>query len=719
MRKDAGYFFFHLALLAAFSLFAFGHNPGRLFIGNDGPMELSLVRHQIDFFGLTLNLHNSFQQGIGNLSFPVNATIIPGFWLPFMDAAGNFMPAPIYTWFACLIFVTVLLVGWNYRFRRGVTYGAAWLLTILMFPYFEKYFAIYAITASSPLLMWYLFAAAVADIGIRRMGSGNWRSTIIYAAVALFGIFLMVAESPAAIILIVPLLAVSFAVSFFQSDRAARIRKLAAAGGILAFCAVFGWLEYVIGLLLYSSSGFFLGELIDSYSSAREFSSILFQGHIADRAFGPVLFCLATFGAGHVLYTRQHTLRIAAIVTLVGQVLHAGIGAQLLAMSGGWSGPPPIYTEMPFFMFYSLFAVYTLAVARARYAQSIPAHYLHYGLPALCVALMTCWLLARPAMNERNLLQGFAMPPAASPLTEILKKEIPALPGTPFNGRVASVLPGSMNAQMRYSYQLNYNVQNDHQTAGLWLHDIPTLHEYNQLITPAFYRLTREFLTLPNDQQNRSWTNYSYIDQRILRMLGVRFLLSLDAERDGAVKRTVLEAPFARPLYLFELPDANINGKSAEIIITVDSIQAALEAMKSPDFNLHTAVVFPPPIGGRPGGGQACSTSHECPHPGPPPTGEGVAPVETSSIALEKGAYRIRAASKGRSMLIVPIEYSRCMDITPVSGKPAQPVRVNIALTGLVFEREMDILLATRIGPFHQPRCRLADYYDFKAILKE
>ncbi len=684
MKKRAGYFLFHLTLLVVFSLFAFGHNPGRLFIGNDGPMVLALAKHQLDFFGISFNLHTNFQQGIGNLSFPLNLSIMPGFWLPFMDSAGNFTPAAIYTWFAALMFVTVLLVGWNYRFARGITYAAAWLLTILMFPYFEKYFAIYAVTASSPLFIWYMFATAIADIGVQRMGK-NWR----YAAFLFAGIFLMVAASPAAVMLIAPFLAASFIVSFLRSNREQRTRQSLAAAGVVALCAALGWVEYSAGLLLYSSSGFFLKDLMNSYAPAREFSSILFQGHQPDRAFGPILFCLATCGAGWTLYKKETNLRNAALVTLAGQVLHAGIAAQLLVMSGGWSGPPAIYTEMTFFALYSLFALHFLATLSERYWQPV-----RHLLPLVFVGLMSLVLLARPAMVERDMLQGFAMPPASSPVTDLLEKEIPALPSTPFGGRVATVLAANSSGQLLYSYRYNIALKNDHLSDGLWLHNIPTLTEYNQLITPAFYRIVRTFLTVPNDKQNRSWASFSYLDTRILRMLGVRFFFTTSAVVEGAQLQQTLEVPHARPLHLFELQDANIAGKSADKIIRAASVQEAENIMASKDFDLNSAVVFSA-------------------------VPEQTTPVSQSSIALENGSYHIRASSKGKSMLIVPVEYSRCMDVTAINGAMPQAIRVNIALTGLVFEREMDILLSTNIGPFHHPRCRLKDYQDFKAIWKE
>lgn len=680
--------FLNLLLLVIFSLFAFSHNPGRLFIGNDGPMVLSLAREQLLFHGISPNLHSNFLQGVGNLSFPANLSFMPGFWLPFMTADGQFFPAAIYTWFACMMFVTVLLVGWNYRLPRGTTYAAAWLLTILMFPYMGNYFAIYAVTASSPLFVWYMFAAAVGDIGVQRMGAGNWRQMVFYALVLLLGIFLMIAASPAATILIAPMLAVSFTIACWRAPRHVRQKKLLGAVLVLALCAALGWVEYVLGLLLYSSSGFFMHELADSYAPSAEFASILFQGHIIDRAFGPVLFILGGAGAGMALYKKNEALRIPACITLAGQVLHAVIGAGLLTLSGGWTGPPPIYSEMMFFALYAWFAMYLLATFIGAHATRLRI----VGAPVF-VGILSIVLLTQPAVRERHMLQSYAMPPASSPLIQLLNKETAALPDAAFSGRVASVLPGGLKSQVRYAYQMNVAARNDYQTTGLWLYNIPTLHEYNQTITPAFYRLVRDFLTLPNDRQNRSLTNFSYIDTRILAMLGVRFLLTFDAQRDGLIHRGTLELPGIRPLSVLELPEANTRGIAAARILHASSVQEASKIMHEKDFSLSDAILF---------------------EPLPETT---FVPVQKSSITLEQGNYRIRAESTGNSLLIVPVEYSRCLTITPLSGKKPRTVRVNIALTGLVFEHNMDILLAAHVGPFLHPRCRLQDYTDFKHIM--
>ena len=58
------------------------------------------------------------------------------------------------------------------------------------------------------------------------------------------------------------------------------------------------------------------------------------------------------------------------------------------------------------------------------------------------------------------------------------------------------------------------------------------------------------------------------------------------------------------------------------------------------------------------------------------------------------------------------------LSIEAVSGEMPKAQRVDIVLTGLLFDREVDVRLMPRTGPFTQPRCRWQDYLEFKDILR-
>lgn len=692
-KETIFYFLFNLSLFALVTQFVFSYNSGRLFLGNDGPMLLSLALDKLRYIGLTFDLHTNFLQGIGNLSFPVNPALLPPFWLNPYNEAGFFAPAAIYTGFALLTFVTILLVAWNHHFPRLHAYAAAWILTILLFPYFAKYFAVYPVNGSSPIFMIYLFAGALADIGLWKMGKGSLLSTILYAALLLFAMLIMLLVSPAALIIIAPFLAVSGICAFIAADKKERIRKLIAAAilGVIALAA--GWVEYVAGLFLYSSGGFFFSDMMDSYLPSRQFGSILYHGRIADRAAGPVLFVLGVIGA---IASRKHKrFFYPAIIALVGALLHGLVGAEFIKRSGGWSGPPPIYSEMLFYAFYALFMVSVLATLSRKILQRLPAHQLRYGLPLLATLLLVFWTISQPLNNKRDWVKSFAMPPADNDITDILEKEIALPPGGIFKGRAAQIIPANFNWQTVYAYRMNAAIGNDLQTSGLWLKNIPTLTEYNQLITPQFYLLIKNFLSIDNaaNKQNRSWTSFSKINLPILRLLGVRFVLSSDAYIDGLKKRAVVAPQALQELRLYEIDQANIAGIAAEKVTSVATLNDAVAEMRKDSFKINNAIVV---------GADMKKFAN-------------LTSSTQSQISVENGAYHVQAASKGQSLLILPTELSHCTDVVVYNGKAPEIIKVDVALTGVLFEKSLDIGLVARTGPFHNPRCRLKDYKEFKA----
>jgi hypothetical protein len=98
----------------------------------------------------------------------------------------------------------------------------------------------------------------------------------------------------------------------------------------------------------------------------------------------------------------------------------------------------------------------------------------------------------------------------------------------------------------------------------------------------------------------------------------------------------------------------------------------------------------------------------------------GLVPANFESLTIERDGYRVKANSTGKSVLLLPIEFSRCWNITELhSGSPARLFRANLLLTGVVFEGKLDVRITFHTGPFNNPGCRLADRADSKAMAIE
>jgi len=80
----------------------------------------------------------------------------------------------------------------------------------------------------------------------------------------------------------------------------------------------------------------------------------------------------------------------------------------------------------------------------------------------------------------------------------------------------------------------------------------------------------------------------------------------------------------------------------------------------------------------------------------------------------------IVAKSAGRSMVVVPVEFSHCIELHDShlgTDTGAALLRADGVLTGIVFEHDLDAVLAFRIGPLHNPLCRWQDYQDLRAMM--
>jgi hypothetical protein len=77
---------------------------------------------------------------------------------------------------------------------------------------------------------------------------------------------------------------------------------------------------------------------------------------------------------------------------------------------------------------------------------------------------------------------------------------------------------------------------------------------------------------------------------------------------------------------------------------------------------------------------------------------------------------RLRASSAGRSILILPIEFSRCLKIADAAGGTPRLFRADLLLTGVLFERQLDVRNSFHNGPFHNSSCRLDDLADSNRV---
>jgi hypothetical protein len=256
-------------------------------------------------------------------------------------------------------------------------------------------------------------------------------------------------------------------------------------------------------------------------------------------------------------------------------------------------------------------------------------------------------------------------------------------------------------------YFAQFATGNLHDGPGLWQDDVPTLMESNTLMTPASFVFLRAFLTNPDDSQYRTIVGMRRIDPRILKIIGVRFVIT-DLPITGVTPRAEVPIPVSSKalqltgfayrdldrfdLYLYEFDGVNVGQFSPTETKLVANANQALGYLADGEMALDHSVVVNEPLSG--------------------PLTE--AKLELFTIGRDQ--YRVRANSAGRSILLLPIEFSRCLKISDVAGGAPRLFRADLMLTGVLFERQLDAQISFHTGPFHNSRCRLDDLADSNNI---
>jgi hypothetical protein len=93
-------------------------------------------------------------------------------------------------------------------------------------------------------------------------------------------------------------------------------------------------------------------------------------------------------------------------------------------------------------------------------------------------------------------------------------------------------------------------------------------------------------------------------------------------------------------------------------------------------------------------------------------------PATKSRINVFRDHLELEAESDGRSILVLPVEYSHCLEfmLRSSASAPIEVRRANLEQTAIAFSRSVVGSIALHYGPFEHPDCRLADYRDAKVL---
>lgn len=698
----------NLVVFALCAAFAFGRNPLDLFGDFDGRFVLVELSNRLTFTPPRFSFANDFLQSVGNIEFMTNPWAFFVYWplLWFSDLdTGRLV---VYLLIAVIIFLSAYGLARLLSLGRYTALMAGWILGVVVTP-FVPYPFIVPILSIAPTSFLLVACPVVGFWLVRQIGQTSLtRDALAGLGLVAFLLYLLAVNPPA-----LPLLAAGAApyavmalLLIRRRSELVRIFAVLAAVAVVATCLRWPW--YLLGVFSYSAPLVFPGDFTLPNLGA-SYLSILFQGRMFGWA-GPLLVMASAAGALLSLHHGARELRVAAhtLMVFVVSLLGARISYSLF---GDWSRFSPFYLEIALWPLYAVFSavlvqrtvglVAAVAVAAARLltARDVSGVGARAGwlLPATAAAV------AAVLATSQSPLPKEAFPPRNTAIVDVLKSNIALSEDAAFKGRVATIIPVDAKSpddpwlqQLTVALKVWRTIGNDQLSIGLWYFRIPTLFEYNQFLSPVFHALVKRTLQRPVLPHTRNIEIFSHADPRILRLLGVRYVIMPQAENPIGVLRATEDVAGQR-WGLYELSAPNLASYSATSVEVRRGLASTLDLVTDDLVDLTKTAVVQEEISGP------------------------LTPVESSSLSMSGGDQHVVARSAGRSLLIVPLEFSRCMELQDRRAGPQRPdvrlVRADGVLTGIVFERELNAVLTFRTGPLHSPTCRWKDYQELRAML--
>jgi hypothetical protein len=692
-----------VANLAAFgvcAVLAFARNIHALFYHTDGSYMLVDARNQLTFGQPFFAYSDNFLQSIGNIQLPQNARQLFFLWPVGWFSNPQVAKVASYLILASIVFLTAFGMARLLSQSRTVALTAGWIVGFLTTPFVPRPF-FYEILAVAPAFVVIVAAPVVGFWLVNRAG----RSSLLADVAIALGLIALAFYLLAAATLALPILAAGMAVYVALALALARcrselLRKFAVIAAALIAAILLRWPWYVLGLFLDTAPNLFPNDFTVVYNDANA-ASIMFQGEEFGWA-GPLFVISSAVGAVLSLRSGTSELRAAAWTVLACIATFMGAGVALTLMPH-WILPPPAYLEVAVWPLYAVFAasaalsVYnfvTQRLAHTKRSHAIRPRWI--VLPALFV-LAAILILRNPPTAS-----GYPFPPQITPVVAILKAGIALDAASAFKGRVLTTMPIKPDGDDAWSQQFNaardwaQTAGNDEMSLGLWYYRIPTLFEYNQFLSPAFHALIKRALQRPPIAHQRNITVLTYPDAPVLKLLGVRYVLMPQPDVSlGELRASENRA--GEPWGLIELAEPNLATYSPTAIETRRDLASTLDFIVEGGVDLSKRAVAREEIGGP------------------------LVPVRSSTLSMANEDLHIVAESDGRSVVIVPLEFSHCIELHeahPGEGDGPSLVRIDGLLTGLVFDRHVDAVLSFRIGPLHNPLCRWKDYREMRAMMR-
>ncbi|HLY75139.1 MAG TPA: hypothetical protein VKU80_13545, partial [Planctomycetota bacterium] len=674
----------HVVLLLGLCLIAFPRNRTYLLNEYDGAFYRTVVKLQSEWGSRAPRLSGNPAAALGNSLFCVQTLYSPSHAVGALLGGGEVRAEALYTVLALELFLSVVVLGACLRLDRTCTLGGAWIFVLGSLPFVDR-IQWYPLARIAPVLFEFIAAQLLMIAAFARIGKSDLRGTLLAFVGLAAPLVWAVACAPIGLILCVPPLGILFLLLIFAADdRRERHFKLGSLV-LLGLLSLPTFAPYFLGCFLYSVPTFFSGEL-ENDRLAFSWISGLFRRGGSMWIFMPFVALSLAGGVRAFLHASGGLLTIA-LGTLLQFGIFLALGLVIVVGRLAYLGPSPLYFEVYAWPFYSLLIASLLLGGLERLVQPVlrrlgrAGEFLTPMVAIPVVALLASFVIHTPVPR------GMPYPPEKTPLVEHLESQLRLRHGAPFAGSVATFSGLSGKTTYRWleinesDISLAMRTGNDLRAMGLWYFDIPTLHEYNQCMTPAYYLLLSRLLARPEDRQMRSIMLLTRPRPTYLASLGVRYVLTDLVLNHTAT--TLDRTDSVTGLQLYELAHPNLGDYSPTILSVEPRARRALERLQAADFAFENeAVVERAP-------------------------GTELVKATQARLTVERDGWVVEAVSPGRSLLLLPLQFSHCLDLEVRSGSDVRLERVNLMQAGVLFSGTLNARIRFASGPFHNAWGRL------------
>jgi hypothetical protein len=226
--------------------------------------------------------------------------------------------------------------------------------------------------------------------------------------------------------------------------------------------------------------------------------------------------------------------------------------------------------------------------------------------------------------------------------------------------------------------------------------NIPVIEIDSPYINPPYLSFVAGLLRRDKRVHGENSIAIDRFRPNLLRLLGVRFIIDEAPNISATLIKKILSEKGGKELYLYDLGYSNIGQYSPTNAIYGENVDEILSLLDQDNFNFEESFV----------------TSIEL--------NKNLTPATYSYLSFDKNGFLLEASSSGQSVLILPIQYSSCLNWSnthPIQ-KSVRIFQANLMQVGFLFKGKISGHISYRFGPLSSNTCRLKDLRDFKTQLK-